>query len=216
MKKESDDRLKFDIYKKALQSYQLARIRETYRDLQQIPEYKKLYHFFINQIYGPHDFGFRNQSIKTLHRRLSGILKGEIINAVGKVIELNDLSDSLDDRMAEQMLELGIGPELNKTQYREIYKSLDNYDERVYQIKLLADSVKGIHHISQMRFIGWSLKTVQKAAHLAGMGKIMDFLVEGYEAFRSVKNIEYFTRTLLNRELALNDELFGIKRPTPE
>lgn len=204
----AEDRL--PVLRRALQHFQAARIRQTFADVVAMPQYAKLGDFFFEQIYGPQDFGFRNHSIKSLHHKLSGFLKGEIIDGVGKVIELQDLSDALDEQMAQVMLERGTGPELTMPEYAEIYRALDNYDQRVYQINLLVESVKAIHHISQIRFIGWSLKIVDKAAHLAGMGKIMDFLVEGYDAFHSAKDIDFFTQTIEQREKALNDRLFGV------
>lgn len=194
--------------KQTLQEYQAERIRKTYADIERLPQYTKLAHFFFDEIYGPHDFGFRNESIKSLHHKLSGFLKGEIINAVGKVIELNDLSDELDNRMVNKMIEFKIDSKLNEEKYKAIYQSLDNYDQRIYQINLLVDSVKAVHHVSQMRLIGLSLKIVQRAAHFAGFGKIMDFLYNGYEAFHSIKDIEFFANTILERELEINDRMF--------
>jgi len=199
---------KFPVLKQALQHFQTARIRKTYADVVAMPQYAKLGEFFFEQIYGPQDFGFRNHSIKSLHHKLSGFLKGEIIDGVGKVIELQDLSDALDEQMAQLMLEERIREDLTMEKYAEIYRSLDNYEQRVYQIDLMVDAVTAIHHISQMRFIGWSLKVVSKAAHLAGMGKIIDFLVQGYDAFHSAKDIGFFVQAINQREKALNDRLF--------
>lgn len=204
---EPEDR--FFLLKRALQAFQAARIRQTYADIVASPQYAKLGAFFFEQIYGPQDFGFRNHSIKSLHHKLSAFLKGEIIDAVGKVIELQDLSDELDERMAEQMLERGLGPELSMQEYAHLYRGLGNYPRRIYQIDLLVESVKAIHRISQIRFIGWSLKIVDKAAHLAGMGKIMDFLVQGYDAFHAARDIDFFVQTVEQREKELNDRLFG-------
>jgi len=197
-----------DSLENILQSFQAKRIAETYRDLESIQEYNKLYHFFLLHIYGPQDFGFRNESIKSLHQKMSRILKGEIIRAIGKVIELNDLSKKLDDKMIFQMQNLGINEELDMEKYKIIYRKCNNYQERIAQINLLVDSVRAIHHISQMRFIGFSLKAVNKATHIAGFGKIMDFLVAGYEAFHQVRNIEDFANIILMREMELNDILF--------
>jgi excinuclease UvrABC ATPase subunit len=196
--------------KKELQSYQAKRIANTYNDFKNNPQYAKLYHFFLEHIYGPRDFGFRNQSIKSLYKKLTKFLHGEIIDAIGKVIELNDLSDSLDNQMAALLEEQGFAHNISDQRYKELYKSCNNYEQRKHQIELLVDSVKGVHHVSQMRFIGISLKAVQKAAHLAGIGKIMDFLVEGYEAFRSADDINFFTDMITERETALNDELFEV------
>jgi hypothetical protein len=199
-----------DSLKKILQTFQAKRIAETYTDIEKNSQYSELYHFFLEYIYGPQDFGFRNESIKSLHHKMSKILKGEIIHAVGKVIELNDLSENLDDKMVFQMKNMGVNEELDMEKYKIIYRKCNNYDARVDQINLLLDSVKAIHHISQMRFIGFTLKAVNKAAHIAGFGKIMDFLVAGYEAFHQVKDIEDFANIILMHEMELNNNLFEV------
>lgn len=195
--------------KKAIQVFQAGRIRDTYQDIAQKPEYTNLTEFFFHQIYGPQDFEFRNDSIKSLHGKLSGFLKGEIIDAVGKVIQLNDLTDELDEKMAVKLSGNFSGERLSMETYASLYRSLDNYDQRVQQIDLMIEATTGIHRISQMWMVGWTLKAVKQAAQVAGFGKIAEFLVEGYDAFQSVKNIRFFTETVESREKKLNDELFG-------
>lgn len=209
MKTGTNIQEKFRVLKRALQRYQTERLRRTYADLEEDPAYRRLVRFFFEHIYGPQNFELRNQSIKSLHQKLSGILKGEIIDNVGKVIELQELSEELDELMTHKMLEYGLEENFREEEYQDIYRRCNNYDRRVYQISLLVESVKGIHHISQMRLIGWSLKVVRSTAHLAGMGNIMDFLVQGYEAFHSTKNIDYFTETIRKRETARNEQLFA-------
>jgi hypothetical protein len=200
----------FTLQKRRLEDFQANRIRSTYADLADTDQYRKLALFFFEQIYGPRDFGFRNQSMRTLHRKLGGILKGDIIETVGKVIELHDLSDALDDQMVGVMMARGIESDLTPSIYRSVYRACDNYEQRVAQIDLMIDAVLAVHRLSKMRWIGFSLKTVSGAARLAGMAKIMAFLIQGYDAFRSVKEIHVFTRTVHTRETTLNNDLFGI------
>ena len=211
MNQSSESNHRSTLLKKRLQEFQAKRIRDTYADLIEMAQYSKLGHFFFEQIYGSHDFGFRNESMRSLHRKMSGILKGEIVDTVGEVIELHDLSDALDDRMVEAMLESGTGSDLTMADYEQIYRRCNNYKDRVRQIALMIDCIKGVHHISRMRFIGFSLKTVRAAAHLAGMGEIMEFLIQGYDAFRSAKDIGGFTEAVSTRETALNNKLYGIE-----
>ncbi len=197
--------------KHALQEFQANRIRETYQDLAADPQFKKLVTFFFEEIYGPQDFGLRNEGIKTLHQKLRGFLKGEIIESVGKVIELNDLSGELDNLMVEKMIEQGVDAPLDWEKYSQIYRACDNYETRVYQIKLMQEATTHIHAVSQMRLIGLTLRAVNRAAHLAGYGKITEFLKRGYEAFHEVKDIDLFLREVERRENALNDRLFQIQ-----
>ncbi len=194
---------------KTLQAFQAQRIRATYADFSVQPQYTKLVAFFFEEIYGPQDFGVRNEGIKVLHQRLSGLLKGEIIESMGKVVELNDLTEKLDNLMVDKMIEQGISADLDERNYGTIYKSCHNYDQRVYQINLMLEATKHIYAVSRMWMIGLTLKAVNTAAHLAGYGKIVDFLSRGYKAFRNVKNIEHFLQAVETREKALNNRLFG-------
>lgn len=202
--------------KRALQTFQSARLSRTYADLMTDPQYEKIGHFFFEKLYAPEDFSFRDTSIKRLHKLLRGKIYSGIISAVSKVIELHDLSDRLDDRMVEQMVANGIGEDMNMKQYQTLYRSLNNYEERLYQIGLGAEVTQIFYKLSKKWVVAVSLNTVRTAAHLIGMGKIIDFIYEGYEGFRAIKNIEYFIETVDSREHAWHEQLWSDTRPSIE
>ena len=56
--------------------------------------------------------------------------------------------------------------------------------------------------------VALSLKTVLSAAHFIGMRKIIDFVYEGYNGFRVIKNIDFFVETVEQRETAWHDEIW--------
>ncbi len=164
--------------------------------------------FFFEKLYAPEDFSFRDASIKKLHKLLKGKIYSGIISAVSKVIELHELSDRLDDRMVEQMVALDVGADMDMAQYQMVYRSLDNNDERRYQIALGREVTQLFHRLSKNWAVAVSLKTVRTVAHLIGMGKIIDFVHEGYIGFRSIKNIDYFVETIDERENAWHNEIW--------
>jgi hypothetical protein len=198
----------FDRLKCALQAFQSARLNDTYTDLKSDPEYAKIGHFFFERLYAPEDFSFRNASIKKLHQLLKGKVYKGMIKAVTQVIELHELSDMLDDRMVEQMMESGIDENMDMNQYQEVYRSLDNYDQRIYQIKLSTKTARAFHKLSKKWVVALSLKTVRMAANLMGIGKIIDFVYEGYDGFRAIKNIDFFVDTVEKRETAWHNEIW--------
>ena len=195
--------------KRALQQFQSERLAETYQDLMTDPQYEKIGHFFFKKLYAPEDFSFRDTSIKKLHKLLRGKIYSGIISAVSKVIELHELSDLLDDRMVEKMRAMGIGEDIDMDAYQAVYRSLDNYDQRCYQIDLGRDVTQVFYKLSQKWVVAVSLKTVRTAAHVIGMGKIIDFIYEGYEGFRAIENIDYFIETVDRREHAWHDEIWS-------
>ncbi len=195
--------------KRALQKFQSERLAETYQDLMTDPQYTKIGHFFFNKLYAPEDFTFRDTSIKKLHKLLRGKIYSGIISAVSKVIELHELSDTLDDRMVTEMVAMGIGEDMDMDDYQTVYRRLDNYDQRCYQIDLGREVTEVFYRLSQKWVVAVSLNTVRKAAHLIGMGKIINFVYEGYEGFRAIKNIDYFIETVDAREHAWHDEIWA-------
>ncbi|MGB5983781.1 MAG: hypothetical protein WBG37_00635, partial [Desulfobacterales bacterium] len=146
--------------KRSLQTFQSVRLNRSYADLKNDPEYARIGRFFFEKLYAPEDFSFRDTSIKKLHALLNGKVYAGMISAVSKVIELHELSDMLDDRMVEQMIALDIGANMDMDQYQEVYRSLDNYDERLYQIALGREVTRHFHRLSKKWSVAISLKTV--------------------------------------------------------
>lgn len=194
--------------KRKLQEFQQTRLLQTYEDLRSNPEYKQIGAFFFEELYAPEDFSFRDKSIKTLRKVLSGVVYKGMVSAVGMVIELHELSDRLDNRMVEKMIQNQIGENLTMDQYKMVYRLLDNYDERVYQIKLSIDVNRAFHRLSKKWIVGVSLKTVRAASHMLGVGDIMDFVNRGYEAFRQIDNIDEFVNIIEKRELEWHDKVW--------
>jgi len=205
--KQDSERLK-----RALQAFQSARLNDTYSDLKNDPEYEKIGHFFFERLYAPEDFSFRDASMKKLHRLLKGKVYKGMVTAVTQVIELHELSDMLDNLMVERMIASGIGENMDMDQYQQVYRSLDNYEQRIYQITLSTQTARAFHKLSQKWVVALSLKTVHSAAHLIGMGKIIDFIYEGYDGFRAIKNIDFFVETVEKRETAWHNEIWEGKR----
>ena len=148
----------FTRLKRTLQQFQSYRLSRTYADLMADPEYQRMAQFFFGKLYAPEDFAFRDQSIKTLHRVLKGAVYRGMVSAVGLVIELHELSDRLDDRMVEEMIEQDVGEDMDLAQYAEVYRSLDNEDERIYQIQLIGRVTRAFHKLSHKWMVGVSLK----------------------------------------------------------
>ncbi|MCP4345684.1 MAG: hypothetical protein GY795_09175 [Desulfobacterales bacterium] len=199
---------KFTELKRVLQIFQSNRINSTYADLKEDPEYTNIGTFFFEKLYAPEDFSFRDTSIKKLHKLLDGFVYKGMITAVTLVIELHELSDELDNIVVEKMIKSGVGADMDMEQYQDVYRQLDNYDQRLYQIKLSTRVNEAFHRLSKMWIVGISLKTVRTAAHLIGMGKIMDFIHEGYVGFRTIDDIRFFVETIEGREIAWHNEIW--------
>lgn len=195
--------------KRALQDFQSNRINGTYKDIETDPEFSKIGDFFFKKLYAPEDFSFRDTSMKKLHKVLDGKIYKNMLTAVTKVIELHDISDEQDNSMVEKMIETGVDESMTMAQYQEIYRSLDNNDQRIYQINLSADVTRIFHGLSKKWLVAVSLKTVKTTAVLFGIKEIIDFIYDGYIAFKTIDNIDFFVETMTQRELAWHNEIWS-------
>jgi hypothetical protein len=209
--KQDNSRISDDLFKSlkhTLQTFQSARLSSTYEDIKQDPEYALMGDFFFNKLYAPEDFTFRDTSIKKLHAALDGKIYKGMVTGVTKVIELHELSDKLDDFMVHKMIESGIDENMTMEEYCEIYRSLDNYDQRIYQINLGAEVTRVFHKLSGKWIVGISLRTVKTAAIVFNIKPVIDFVYEGYTSFKKIKNIDYFIDTVLKRETAWHNKIW--------
>jgi hypothetical protein len=201
----------FQNLKRALQAFQSNRLNQTYADLKNSPEYTKIGIFFFEKLYAPDDFSFRDTSIKKLNKLLKGKIYKGIISAINQVIELHELTDEQDNRMVQQMIKLKVGTDINMEEYQDVYRSLDNYDQRLGQIRLSTKVTRSFHRLSKKWIVAVSLKTIRTAAHLIRIGKIIDFIYEGFEGFRAIKNIDFFVDTVEEREIAWHNKIWESK-----
>ena len=202
----TDNFLKF---KRILQDFQSGRINRTYKDIEADPEFAKIGNFFFKKLYAPQDFSFRDTSMKKLHKALDGKVYKNMLTAVTKVIELHDISDEQDNLMVERMIEAGVDDSMTMEQYQKIYVSLDNYDQRIYQINLSAEVTRIFHGLSKKWIVAVSLKTVKTTAFMFGIKEIIDFIYAGYVSFKTIDNIDFFVDTMVQRELSWHNEIWA-------
>jgi hypothetical protein len=55
----------------------------------------------------------------------------------------------------------------------------------------------------------FSLKTVKTTAAMFGIKEIIDFIYDGYVAFKAIDNIDFFVETMTERELAWHNEIWS-------
>lgn len=210
-KKDSKDRSQSDLFTKlktALRSYQVGRLRNTYADLLASSQYREICEFFFTDIYGTQDFSRRNRAFIKLSYFLKDAMGARIFSGIEMLIELNELTEILDDRMVEVLLGMGVSEQFSDEQYEQAYRKCDNYEERVRQISLTVTSTTFMHGMSKLHAIGFIIKGVRLAAIFIGVGEVMSFLERGYSAFSSVEDIDTFTSIIEEREMTRLNQIY--------
>ncbi|RRR75747.1 MAG: hypothetical protein EI684_04080 [Candidatus Viridilinea halotolerans] len=197
----------FKQYRLALQSFQSKRLSRDYSDLAEIPQYQPVGDFFFNEMYGPHDFSERDAAARRLHQ-LTQVLPGVGMRDVNEVLELLELTKNLDDALAQRMLDEQTDLDFDEPTYEYCYRQLDNYDERLHQIKLVDNSIYNVFRLSRSHLLGIALHSSQIFARLLGLEAAHTFLVKGYDAVTGVHDIDQFAETVYKREIVRLKRIF--------
>lgn len=198
--------------KRALQAYQSAMLQADYADFAAQPKYAALTRFFFTSLYAPADFGLRNESFRTLHDWLEGILGRDPVRVLAQAIELYDLTDSLDDDMLLALRVMGVTDEVTTEAWEAAYRRVGRRPDRERQVFLIIDNARALALSTRVPLVGLQLRAFRPAASVLGWGHVVDFLIEGHEALSKATPVEAPLEALEEREAARIERLLGSDR----
>ena len=198
--------------KPQLQAFQIAMLQTEYGDFGSQPRFHDLVDFFFGALYAPADFGLRNESFRTLHEWLAGIVGHDPVRVLAQAIELYELTESLDDDMLLALRADGIDGNVSlitqaawESAYRRVGRRLD----RQRQADLIVDNGQILEIACRVPFVHTQLRAFRPAAALLGWGHVIDFLLQGQEAMARARPIDPLLDAISLRELARIDRLLG-------
>jgi hypothetical protein len=186
---------------------QVQRLHKTYADFFANPEYTKISRYFFDQIYGAGDKASRDAAFNKIYEKLSAAVNPKRITRVTQLKQLNELTDELDLRVAREFIRSHKKHAMTLEDFEACYKALNNKAERELQLQLLLDTTRFFHKLAHVPLLGFVIKPTQLAARALGVEYIMEFFMEGYRAFKSVKNAEPFMQAIEERERAYINSL---------
>ncbi|MBI3097603.1 MAG: hypothetical protein HYY93_05060 [Planctomycetes bacterium] len=197
--------------KTALIEFQVARLQKTYEDFGRDPQHRLIADYFFRRVYSTTDKAERDLQFKKIYEAFRSALGPAIVEELGKLIRANELTDELDDRCLLELEKLGWRhpKPLTMPVYEAAYRAGDNYDRRVEQIRLLAETVEFFHGLSRWAAVGMVLKGVKLLARAKGASAFLQFIEDGYDAFRSVDDIAAFRKAMEERELEILNRIYG-------
>ncbi len=186
---------------------QVDRLRQTYDDYFKNPEYTKISKYFFEQIYGAGDKASRDAAFNKIYEKLSAAVNPKRITRVTQLKQLNELTDELDLRVGREFMKARKRHAMTLEDFEACYRALNNKEEREIQLQLLMETTRFFHRLAHVPLLGFVIKPTQFAARALGVEYIMEFFMEGYRSFRSVKNAEPFMQAIEDRERAYLNRL---------
>ena len=197
-------------YKLALQAFQSQRLRRDLADLAAEAQYEQIGKFFFEEMYGARDFSARDEQAQRAHGFFHKV-PGVTAHDIESVLDLLELTNKLDDQVAEALIALGAPLDFDEVIYEHAYHLANNYAERVLQINLVIVTLSNVHRLGRKKLLGLALQSTYGLAHAVGMGDIHRFLRLGYQAIQPVRDISRFLDTIDTREKARLDRIYAAR-----
>ena len=188
-----------------LKQWQSQRLAASYTDISSIPRYRAATAFFLEDLYGPKDFSGRDQAMIRIVPTMSKLLPASAVETAALAIELEALSESLDQRVAQA---LPPGP-IDDARYGEAYRKAGTRAQRERQVALIGEVGRRLDSLVKKPLVLRTLKLMRTPARMAGLEDLQDFLERGFESFRLMDGADEFLALIGQRETAILNRLFS-------
>lgn len=189
----------------ALKAYQQKRFETTYADLLADPRYTAAARFFLEELYGPHDFTRRDAQFARIVPGLVRLFPREVVDTVAHLAALHALSETLDTTMARHLGTRAV----DRAAYVEVWQRTGHPAERRRQIELMHRVGLDLDAYTRNPLLRHSLRMMRGPARLAGMDALQRFLESGFDTFREMRGAQSFLALIVRRETELADRLFA-------
>ena len=190
---------------RAIKHYQQRRFSHTYADLLAAPRYAAVARFFLDELYGPHDFTERDAQLARIVPALVRLFPQAMVDAVGTLVQLHALSEVLDSRMGANL----DGVDVDASRYIEAWCATGMVEARERQIALTLEVGAALDALTRKPLLRNSLRLMRRPAHAAGLGALQGFLETGFDTFRAMGGAQEFLSMIESREHRLADALFA-------
>ena len=185
--------------------WQAQRLAATYADVAMQPRYEAATRFFLEDLYGPKDFSRRDQAMLKIVPVMSRLLPASAVETAAMAVELDALSEDLDQRLATA---LG-SRRLDAQTYAGAYRGSATRAERERQVALIDAVGHRLDALVKKPLVGRTLHLMRQPARMAGLSDLQDFLERGFEAFRLMGGADYFLALVRDRETEILNRLFS-------
>jgi hypothetical protein len=182
-----------------IKQLQSLRFRTTYADFLASPRYESATRFFLEELYGEHDFTLRDAQFA----RTAGAIERLFPEAVGQLAvdlaETHALSERLDHEMGEQWASLG-GNYDDSMRYVLCWRATDQRQHRNRQLAVVLHMGQELQRLTRTKSLLIALKMMRKPAQLADLSSLQHFLERGFVAFAAMGNASAFLTAIEVRE----------------
>lgn len=191
----------------SIKELQARRFRGTYADFLAHPRYGPATRFFLDELYGVHDFSRRDAQFARIAGALERLFPEAVAQLAVDLAETHALTEVLDRQLALQWLPLD--PDLPPAQrYVLAWRSTDARSSRARQLAVVEHMGLELQRLTRMKTLRLGLRMMRNPARAAGLDALQHFLESGFDAFAALGDARPFLNTIRDREARWVQALF--------
>jgi hypothetical protein len=194
---------------RAVKQFQADRLRATYPDLLASERYREPCEFFLDELYGAHDFDQRDAEAQRVVPKLAKMLPARAVETLLLAVQLDEMSERFDSELARRLSE----PVTSAT-YAAAYPTVASATERERQIELVDEIGRALDKLARIPMLSTMLHMMKGPAEMWGLSHLHHFLQRGFDAFCRMGGARDFLATIRRRESTVNQRLFA-RDPEP-
>lgn len=189
----------------AVKRYQQSRFERDYAGLLRSERHGAAARFFLEDLYGPTDFGERDAQFGRVVPALKRFLPADFMRVVAALAQLHALSEDLDQQMAQVLT----SEVIDDRSYRAAWQRVGRSADRERQLALLLEIGNSLDRHTRSRLLATTLKLMRGPAKAAGLSQLQSFLERGLVAFTAMHGARELLDAVAHNEQRLIVELFG-------
>ncbi|MEZ5644808.1 MAG: hypothetical protein R3E94_08345 [Burkholderiaceae bacterium] len=197
----------------AVKHLQAVRFKATYTDYLTDPRYAPAVRFFLEELYGAHDFSRRDAQFHRIAGALERLFPAAVGDLAVDLARMHALTERLDHALSAHWCALPSTLD-NATRYVKAWRMTGDPDARSRQLEVVLHMGRELQQLTRNRSLRMALRMMRRPAAAAGLSDLQHFLERGFDAFAGMPDINGFLATISSRESDWMRRLFDEEERT--
>lgn len=196
----------------SIKRLQAQRFRSTYADFLARSASAPAVRFFLEELYGEHDFSRRDAQFGRIAGALERMFPPAVSQLAVDLTETHALTESLDHEMAVQWA-FQDSAASDAERYVRSWRLCGGRDERLRQLTVVQHMGRELQRLTRMKPLKLALRMMRNPARAAGLDALQQFLESGFDAFAALGEAGPFMAAIQQRESSWIEDLFDGELP---
>lgn len=186
---------------------QARRFRATYADFLADPRHAAATTFFLDELYGEHDFAQRDAQFARIAGAIERLFPEAVADLAVDLAETHALTETLDHQLAEHWLAQDADCVYTE-RYVRSWRLTGERAARQRQLTVVLHMGQELQRLTRMKSLLIALRLMRGPAQAAGLAALQQFLERGFAAFGTMGDARHFLAAIAEREQRWIDALF--------